>query len=343
MTDARIPVFLLTGFLGSGKTTLLNALLPHYPDSALVINELGDIGIDDQLIEDQSVPLTLLAGGCICCTVRGNLNSTLRNLWMSRRAGSVAAFSRLIVETTGAADPWGLIETLTRDSFLRRHYRFAAVLTTVDASRAAAGLRQFPEVIEQVLVADTLLMTRADQVEAPALAGFHMELAALNPAARIDAVQPGHLPGQLLDDTAQARCRVTGLAALAKFSVAAVSPDSAPVLKPAVVSRHSNIQSASLRLQAPLERRNLMRALEQLLGENARYLLRFKGLFQLKDEPRPLLVQAVAQGMDEPRNLQAWPDDDHDSRMVLIVDHPDADFPAKVLARLERLVVRAQT
>lgn len=86
-----------------------------------------------------------------------------------------------------------------------------------------------------------------------------------------------------------------------------------------------------------------MRGLEQLLGENARYLLRFKGLFHLKGEQRPLLVQAVAQGMDEPRSLQAWPDDDHDSRMVLIVDHPDADFPAKVLARLESLVVRAQT
>ena len=342
MTDERIPVFLLTGFLGSGKTTLLNALLPHYPDSALVINELGDIGIDDQLIEGQSVPVTLLAGGCICCTVRGNLNSTLRNLWMSRRAGSVPAFSRLIVETTGAADPWGLIETLTRDSFLRRHYRFAAVLTTVDASRGAAGLRRYPEVIEQVLVADTLLMTRADQVEAQALAEFRVELTALNPAARVEAVQPGHLPAQLLDDAAQARCRVTGLPALAKFSVAAVAPDTAPVLKSGV-TRHSNIHSASLRLQSPLERWSLMRALEQLLGENASYLLRFKGLFHLEGEPGPLLVQAVAQGMDEPRSLQAWPDDDLDSRMVLIVDHPDADFPAKVLARLERLVAPAQT
>lgn len=342
MTDQRIPVFLLTGFLGSGKTTLLNALLPHYPDSALVINELGDIGIDGQLIEDQSVPVTLLAGGCICCTVRGNLNSTLRNLWMSRRAGSVPAFSRLIVETTGAADPWGLIETLTRDSFLLRHYRFAAVLTTVDASRGAIGLRQFPEVMEQVLVADTLLMTRADQVEAQALAEFRAELAALNPSARIEPVQPDHLPGELLDDAAQARCRVTGLSGLAKFSAAAVQPDNTPLLKPAV-SRHSNIHAASLRLQAPLERWTLMRTLEQLLGENARYLLRFKGLFHLDGEAVPLLVQAVAQGMDEPHSLAAWPDADHSSRMVLIVDHPDADFPAKVLARLESLVISEQT
>jgi G3E family GTPase len=172
VSDSRIPVFVLTGFLGSGKTTLLNALLPHYPGSAVVINELGDIGIDDQLVEEQSVPVTLLAGGCVCCTVRGNLNTTLRNLWMSRRAGSVPAFARLIIETTGAADPWGLVEILSRDSFLARHYRFAAVLTTVDASRGLAGLRAFPEVIEQVLVADTLVMTRADQVTAQSLAEF---------------------------------------------------------------------------------------------------------------------------------------------------------------------------
>ena len=337
MTDQRMPVFLLTGFLGSGTTTLLNALLPHYPDSALVINELGDVGIDDQLIEDQSVPVTLLAGGCICCTVRGNLNSTLRNLWMSRRAGTVPAFSRLIVETTGAADPWGLIETLTRDSFLRRHYRFAAVLTTVDASRGAAGLRQFPEVMEQVLVADILLMTRADQVREQALSDFRAELEALNRSARIEAVQPGRLPGHLLDDAALARCRVTGLPALTKFSGISAPPEPAPLLAP-TLTRHSNIRAASLRLKMPLERWALMRALEQLLGESARYLLRFKGLFHIDGEAGPLLVQAVAQGMDEPRSLTAWPDHDHDSRMVLIVEHPDADFPAKVLARLESLV-----
>ena len=342
MTDQRVPVFLLTGFLGSGKTTLLNALLPHYSDSALVINELGEIGIDDQLIEDQSVPVTLLAGGCICCTVRGNLSSTLRNLWMSRRAGTVPAFSRLIIETTGAADPWGLIEALTRDSFLRRHYRFAAVLTTVDACRGVAGLRQFPEVMEQVLVADTLLMTRADQVEVEVLAELQAELAALNPSARIEPLQPGQLPGQLLDDNGQARCRVTGLPATATFTMAAAGSGATPLLQP-TTSRHSNIQAASLRLQAPLERWRLMRALEQLLGENARYLLRFKGLFHIVGDTAPLLVQAVAQGMDEPHSLSSWPDDDHASRMVLIVDHPDADFPAKVLGRLESLVVSAQT
>jgi G3E family GTPase len=132
------------------------------------------------------------------------------------------------------------------------------------------------------------------------------------------------------------------LPALAKFSVAAARPETTPLMKPAV-TRHGSIQSASLRLQTPLERWALMRALEQLLGENARYLLRFKGLFHIAGEAGPLLVQAVAQGMDEPRSLTTWPDHDHGSRMVLIVEHPDTDFPAKVLARLESLVAGAQT
>jgi G3E family GTPase len=334
--DNRVPVFLLTGFLGSGKTTLLNALLPDYPDSALVINELGDIGIDDQLIEDRSVPVTLLAGGCICCTVRGNLNSTLRNLWMARRAGSIPAFARLIIETTGAADPWGLIETLSRDSFLQRHYRFAAVLTTVDASRGIDGLRAFPEVIEQVLVADTLLLSRADQVSDAALAQLHAELNRLNPSARIEPLQPGQVPAALLDDQATARCRFTGLTPTLRMLPA--SGQAAPFLSAPVSHAGSSLRTASLRLTQPLERWALMRALEQVLGEQARHLLRFKGFFSIAGEPGPLLVQAVAQGMDEPRSLPRWPDDDHDSRMVLIVDHQDPAFPAQVLARLQTLL-----
>jgi G3E family GTPase len=342
VSDARIPVFVLTGFLGSGKTTLLNALLPHYPASAVVINELGDIGIDDQLVEDRSVPVTLLAGGCVCCTVRGNLNTTLRNLWMARRAGSVPAFERLIVETTGAADPWGLVETLGRDAFLARHYRFAAVLTTVDASRGIDGLRTFPEVMEQVLVADTLLMTRADQVPAEALQGVRAGLAALNPSARIEAYGPGSLPAALLDDAAEARCRFTGLRPPTRLSPV---PTGTSPLAASLTHGDSPIRAASLRLSEPLEHWGLMRALEQVLGENARYLLRFKGLFHVRGQAGPLLVQAVAQGMDEPRSLPVWPDQDHDSRMVLIVDHQDAAFPAQVLARLASLlsVANAET
>lgn len=327
MNDGPLPVFVLTGFLGSGKTTLLNALLPHYPDSALVINELGDIGIDDQLIEDRAVPVTLLAGGCICCTVRGNLNSTLRNLWMARRSGSLPPFQRLIIETTGAADPWGLIETLMRDRFLQRHYRFAAVITTVDARGGVAGLKAFPEVIEQVLVADTLVITHADKVSTEQLDSVREQLAGLNSAARVESMQPGQLPDALLDDSAQARCRFTGVGVATGF-------------RP-VPQRHagSTIRAASLRIEQPLERWSLMRALEQVLGENARRLLRFKGLFRIAGEDGPLLVQAVAQGMDEPRSLPAWPDQDHTSRMVLIIDSADDNLAGLLLEKIGTLTL----
>lgn len=345
MSADRLPVFVLTGFLGSGKTTLLNALLPNYPDSALVINELGDIGIDDQLIEDRSVPLTLLAGGCVCCTVRGNLNSTLRNLWMARRDGSLTPFKRLIIETTGAADPWGLIETLMRDRFLERHYRFASVITTVDLRRGIEGLKSFPEVIEQVLVADVLLLTHADQVSAEQLHSMRDALALLNSAARIESMQPGGLPDAVLDDNALARCRFTGVTASAGTPFRAVPADSGAAAFAGILQSQpllhagSTIHAASLRLSKPLERWQLMRALEQVLGENAGRLLRFKGLFHIRGEAGPLLVQAVAQGMDEPGTLPAWPDQDHDSRMVLIMDTADQSLPDLLLARIKSLAL----
>ncbi|MCC1496692.1 GTP-binding protein [Alcanivorax sp. 1008] len=336
-----MPVFVLTGFLGSGKTTLLNALLPHYPDSALVINELGDVGIDDQLIEDRSVPVTLLAGGCVCCTVRGTLNSTLRNLWMARRSASIPRFNRLIIETTGAADPWGLIETLMRDRFLERHYRLASVITTVDMRRGVEGLKAFPEVIEQVLVADVLLMTHADQASAAQQLEMCAGLAGLNSAARIESMQPGELPDLSLDDAAETRCRFTGLTDATSFRPAAAGAGMALPAGALQSLRHadSTIHAASMRIDEPLERWSLMRALEQVLGENARRLLRFKGLFKVAGDAGPLLVQAVAQGMDEPRSLPAWPGPDHDSRMVLIVDTTDNSLPDRLLARIKMLAL----
>ena len=332
MIDSRVPVFVLTGFLGSGKTTLLNSLLLHYPETAVVINELGEVGIDNQLIEDQSVPVTLLAGGCVCCTVRGNLGSTLRNLWMARRGGSISPFSRIIIETTGAADPSGVLEVLAQDAFLSRNYRLAAVLTTVDSTHGLEGLQRFPEVIEQVLVADTLLMTRADQSSDEELASLHEGLARLNAEARIVAVQPGCLPSELLDDQAERRCRFTGIVFSPRTVLTGVKTGS--LLASGIAHRNSNIWSASYRLDKPVDRRTLMQALEQVLGENARYLLRFKGIFNVVGSPFPLLVQAVSQGMDEPREMRQWPDADRDSRMVIIVSHSDSGFPAQVLKSL---------
>jgi G3E family GTPase len=284
----------------------------------------------------------LLAGGCVCCTVRGNLNSTLRNLWMARRSGSLPEFRRLIIETTGAADPWGLIETLMHDRFLQRHYRFASVITTVDARRGVDGLKVFPEVIEQVLVADVLVMTHADQVSAAQLDRASEQLARLNSVARVESIQPGKLPNDLLDDATQARCRFTGAGATAGFRpVPAASAATAFVgASRAQPLRHggSTIRAASLRIDKPLERWSLMRALEQVLGENASRLLRFKGLFRIAGDPGPLLVQAVAQGMDEPRSLPEWPDHDQDSRMVLIVDATDENLPGLLLEKIKSLI-----
>lgn len=323
----RLPVFVVTGFLGSGKTTLLNALLPHYPDSALVINELGEQGIDDTLLVQHGVPMSLLAGGCLCCTVKGSLTSTLRNLWMARRAGDVPAFSRVVIETTGAADPWGVIETLTRDRFLARHYRPAACVTTVDARAGMAALRRHPEALGQVLVADYLVLTRANEVDNETRDGLQAALMTLNPAATVTPFAPGmELPPLLDDVVTRARCRITGM-----LQPATSQSRPGPVLP--THAQVTSLRAASARLSQPLVHAVLMQALEQWLGEQGAHLMRFKGLFNT-GESAPLLVQAMATGMDEPQKLGVWPGDDHDSRMVLIADHPDPEFASLQLARL---------
>lgn len=247
-------------------------------------------------------------------------------------------FSRVIIETTGAADPWGVVESLMRDSFLQRHYALASVLTTVDAERGLDGLLAFPEVIEQVLVADTLLMSRADRASESQLETLQATLSRLNPKAAILAIQPGQVPDGLLDDQAETRCRYTGLTINAGVSlvprVAAAGGMAMQGMAATKAHANSTIQSASLRLPQPLEQWQLMRALEQWLGENARYLLRFKGLFYIAGEPGPLLVQAVSYGMDEPRLLPRWPDEERNSRMVLIINHASPGMAQGLLEKL---------
>ena len=338
MNDSRLPVHVLTGFLGSGKTTLLNALLPDCPDTALVINELGEEGIDDQLVSARGLTVSLLAGGCLCCTVRGDFASTLRNLWLSRRSGQLSPFARVIIETTGAADPRSFLSLLQQDRFLARHYRLASVLATVDVRLDDVDMRRHPEWLEQVMAADQLFLTRAEAAPADSLAEFRDRLSALNPAARVSLFRPGATPPPALADEARAaaHCRLTGV----------MKPVSGvrPVLAREPLSHGSvnRMQTASLRLSGVLQSFTLMRALEQVLGEQARYLLRFKGLFDVGGAG-PLLVQAVPAGMDEPHTLPGWPDDDRDSRMVLIMDHPVPGVAADVLARLKGLIAGEST
>ncbi|MFA7665894.1 MAG: GTP-binding protein, partial [Burkholderiaceae bacterium] len=193
-TDTRIPVSLLTGFLGSGKTTLLNAWLrdPEMSDAAVIVNEFGEIGIDHSLIASSNDNTIELSTGCLCCTVRGDLVETLRDLRVRRSKGEIPQFSRVLIETTGLADPVPVIQALITFP-VASAFRLGRVLTVVDAVNGAGTLEAHPEAMRQAVVADELIVSKADLAEA-GIDALRAQLEALNPGAPLTLSAEGRFP-----------------------------------------------------------------------------------------------------------------------------------------------------
>lgn len=309
------PVVLLTGFLGSGKTTLLNRWLARHHDLAVIINELGEVGIDQHLVSTAGTPVTLLAGGCICCTVRGTLSSTLRNLFMARAAGDVPPFRRVVVETTGAADPFGVIGVLDQDAWLRKRFYLQSVVTSVDAVAGAAALKRHPQVLEQITAADLLLLTKIDLATAAQRRELEAALAALNPGAQCWSAADDR---DALVPSFPRRCRIIGtLTPLAGPAVGTPAAD-------------HGLYPAAVRISGPRAYAHWHRALGDLLEACGENLVRLKGLLAVENLDGPLLVQGVNAEPLEMTPLPVWPDEQRDSRLVLICDG-DAGFPAERL------------
>lgn len=338
----RLPVVVLTGFLGSGKTTLLNRWLGERQDLALIINELGDIGIDQHLTGQAgsgvSVPVTLLAGGCLCCVVQGSLSSTLRNLYMARKSGELPEFSVLVLETTGAAEPFGVTAPLEQDPWLRKRFYCRSVLTVVDAQAGSGALERHPEVLEQIQAADALLVSKTDLVSDEQVQRVQQQLTALNPDAeqwRLDQREAG---STILDRDFPRRCRITGL-----FSALGENLAAQPFTTPSrpLASRHQ-LHSASLRWPGQLSWPLWQGALKQLAEQAGDALVRVKGLLKVEGLDGPLLVQWVEGGEPQLSPFNLWPEQDQDSRLVLIVRHNQADFAALQLAHWQLLLEQLQ-
>lgn len=333
--NTPIPVLLLTGFLGSGKTTLLNQLIRQLPRTAIIMNEFGEIGLDHQLLQKTDGPLALLSAGCICCTVAGSLSPTLKNLFMAASRGEIPQFERVMIETTGIADPVPIIDTLINERWIAARFRLNGVITTVDAVLGEQQLDRHFEAVKQVAVADRLLLTKTDLAESTAISALQARLAALNSTAPVQIVEHGNLDaahffGAGAYDPASKDGNVVEWLNADRFR---------PVAGATLLGRpradapphDERIRSFSVQFDQALEWRHIYAALQNLLNVHAQSLLRMKAIVHLQNKTQPTVLHAVQHILYPPVELDAWPDNDHRSRFVFIVADIDVDLTRKIL------------
>lgn len=319
--DAPLSVSVLTGFLGSGKTTVLRHLLeqPDMANTAVIVNEFGEIGLDHMLVENVQEDTILLNSGCLCCTVRGDLVETMRRLFKQRVRREVPPFDRLVIETTGLADPAPILQTLMNDPFLVERFRLDGVIATVDAANGGNTLDNHFESVKQAAVADRLLMTKTDVADPKAAEALTQRLRDLNPAAPILPVSQGKIEAAALFNAGLYDPTTKTLDVQRWLKAEAYDDAHDHEHHHHDVNRHdASIRAFCITRQEPLNWDRLNSWVEMLIMLYGGNLLRIKGILNIEDNPGPVVIHGVQHMFHPPMLLESWPDEDHSSRLVFI-------------------------
>ena len=329
------PVTLLTGFLGSGKTTLLNHILnsPGVPETAVLINEFGAAPIDHLLVRKSSDSISVMNNGCVCCSVAGDMVSALRELYFKRSKGEIPNFTRVIIETTGLADPAPIMHTLLEMPVVAARYVLSGVVTTVDATHGEEQLNGHPESVKQVAVADRIILTKTDLADAQTQAALRARIRRLNPGATIIEAVDGKVSFEHLFDNGLYRADGKALDVGRWLNAEAYRPIQPTRLglpnkaTPHSPSRHdASISSISVQYDEPVDWYQLVDVIEMLQSMRGDQLLRIKGIVNVKGESIPRVIHAVQHTLYPATTLAAWPDEDHSTRLVFIVKDLDTQF-----------------
>ena len=309
----RLPVSLVTGFLGSGKTTLLNRLLrrPEMADSAVIINEFGEVALDHLLVEPIAGEAVVLASGCLCCAVRGDLQDALRRLLVQHERGEVPAFSRVLIETSGLADPAPVVQLLLNNPLLGHDLRLDTIVATIDGFGGLGQLEGYAEALKQAAIADRLLVTKTDIAPAAEVEALIGTLRGINPGAAIETVVHGEI------DPA-------GLFGAGLFE----QRDPARWLNDRAFHDHRHthgISAFSFIAEQPLDWLAFHRWLGDLRAIHGDRLLRVKGVLNVAGEEGPVVIHGVQHIFHPPVALRRWPDGDRTSRLVMIVRDLDQE------------------